>query len=471
MRELSVDDFRESSRSNQQRPRLMKKVLYFVDQKKRDLPGICLIAHLLKQRGVDCILEPVQAWRAAVALHKPGMIVISNLFADNLIQYSQRLRKMGVKICILPNEGVLYDEELRNFNAFFYHKNAAIDMYLAWNNCQAELIEKNLRGTNPDLRVHTVGCHRFDFNFPPLRPERITAKPTLLICTIFGYAHYYTKDKKEAEEWLAPFKDKFDSLSDWWGVIEANYNARSRFLLFAERVLADTDYDIIIKPHPNETVDFYERWIAELSENNQQRIRFARDNYLWEVLNECDLLISCETCTTSVEAWMVGKPTLEFIFERKAPFYFHQLSQWNLQCSEPDEVVPMINQVINCGVNQELRAGQVKHLEQWYSNPDGQVSKRIAEQMATLVASGETDYSSLNFSDKRRALKLWFNNLLGKQYGLSLLTRVKGNLMPKKYGNKLKVASRAVSGKEVKLWMDKVGTMLRDNSQGGCLKS
>jgi len=440
----------------------MKKILYFVDQKKRDLPGICLIAHLLKQQGIQCILEPIQAWRAAVALHKPDMVVLSNLFTDNMLKYSQKLRKIGVKICVLPNEGVLYHQDDRNYNAFKYHQQAAVDIYFSWNKELGNLVQQNLQANNPNLQVETVGCHRFDFNFAPLKPTRTTNKPTLLICTIFGYAHYYTKNKKEAEEWLAPFKDKVESLNDWWGVIETNYNARNRFLTYAEEVLKKTEFNIIIKPHPNETAKFYEKWIAQLPTKHKERISFAPHKYIWEVLNECDILISCETCTTSVEAWMINKPTLEFIFERKEPFYFHQLSQWNPQCSTIEDIAPMIEKVLaGTATTTAMKEGQQKHLKQWYSSPNGKVSQRIANKMVEITKTAKPNYNQLTISDKRRACKLFLNNLLGKQYGLTTLTRIKAKLMPKKYGNKLKVASRAVSQKEVTVWMNKIEKMLK----------
>ena len=71
-------------------------MVLLVDNKRRDLMGAALIAWHLEQLGLECILEPLEAWRGALAAHRPNLIIFNHVNAGHLIAYTKRLARMGV---------------------------------------------------------------------------------------------------------------------------------------------------------------------------------------------------------------------------------------------------------------------------------------------------------------------------------------------------------------------------------------
>src|SRR5258706_9352795 len=88
------------------------RAVLLVDSKTRDLPVAALIAHHLNALGVDCFLEPLEAYRAVLGAYRPQLILFNHLTASHLVDYSKRLAQMGVLTAVLPNEGILYDSEV-----------------------------------------------------------------------------------------------------------------------------------------------------------------------------------------------------------------------------------------------------------------------------------------------------------------------------------------------------------------------
>ncbi len=445
-----------------------KRLVILVDQKRRDLPMAALLAHHVEQAGVECLLEPVQAWKACVACDRPDMVMLSGLFAESSIAYSRRLHELGVKIALLPNEGVFYEEEYIQYATYRHHSQAWADLYLGWNDTMTDGVRQNLGKTNPAIRCETTGCPRFDFNFPPLR-QRLPppAERTLLVCTNFGFAHYYTEDRSRSEEMFAALKGKVKVLEDGWALVEDNWRSQQKMFVFMNRLLEQSGVRIIFKPHPNEYLGDYDRWMATLPPEHRQRIEFARDAYIWEVLPKCDLLLNCETCITSVEAWMVGLPVMELWFNKKPPFYSPEISQWNPGCSEPDQIIARIQEVLAGPADPALQAGRSDHLHRYYGDPQGTTARRIARIIAEEIQSASPDFRKLSFSERRRGLKLGLTKSLGVSYSYQPGTGLKAALLPRKYRDKQKVAMRAISPREAASWRARVSGMLAEGGPEG----
>lgn len=88
----------------------LEPVVFLVDDKRRDLDIAMLIAWQLKQQGVDCYLEPLEAFRAVLAEYRPGMIVFNHMQGSHMTAWSRRLADIGVLTAVHLNEGILYNE-------------------------------------------------------------------------------------------------------------------------------------------------------------------------------------------------------------------------------------------------------------------------------------------------------------------------------------------------------------------------
>ena len=139
--------------------------MLLVDSKTRDLPVAALIAHHLDALGVDCLLEPLEAYRAVLAAHRPDMIIFNHLTASHLVKFSQRLAEMGVLTAVLSNEGINYDPDDLKFNSGKHHTGAHIDWFFCWNEPHRQALLE--LGFGESTRIEVVGVPRFDFYAEP----------------------------------------------------------------------------------------------------------------------------------------------------------------------------------------------------------------------------------------------------------------------------------------------------------------
>ena len=162
-----------------------QSIVLLCDNKRRDLPGLALIAHHLEAQGKRVFVEPIEAWRSVVAAHRPAVILFNHLLATHLADYSARLASMGVKVAVLPNESLLYNPDVMRFNSRRYKDNSHADMYFCWNDHQrTALLENGYDKSGTEIVV--AGNPKFDFHFAPWNqlyaPRKIGFRRTARSC-------------------------------------------------------------------------------------------------------------------------------------------------------------------------------------------------------------------------------------------------------------------------------------------------
>ncbi|MGE0340619.1 MAG: surface carbohydrate biosynthesis protein, partial [Xanthobacteraceae bacterium] len=300
---------------------MAEPAVLLVDSKHRDLAGAALIARHLAARGVECHLEPLEAFKAVVGAHRPGIIVFNHLTASHLVAWSKRLAAMNILTAVLPNEGITYDDEARQYDANRRHKGAHIDHFFCWNEKHREALISE--GFGERTQFHVVGVPRFDFYFEPwsqlFEIERQRRKPRILICTNFPTARFKTLPREHADAlfkgWLS-----IPRYRDYWAGIDEHYQARERFFDFVDRLVEQDRYEIIVRPHPVEGPEFYEKKIAE--KPSRKAVALDVGTNVTRAIIAADLVIQCETCTTALESWIRQKPTVSLVFGRNRLWYY-----------------------------------------------------------------------------------------------------------------------------------------------------
>ena len=225
-----------------------------------------LIAHHLEALNVRCYLEPLEAYRAAVAAYRPGMIVFNHLNASHLASWSQRLAELGILVGVLPNEGFVYEEESRPFMAGRYH-DAHVDHFFCWNTLHRDALwaEREKKARN----VHVVGVPRFDFYFDarsktlPPAPPKTSSRPRVLVCTNFVLT-WFTETDADRDMAYGDSNAKAATLRDYGGTVEAHQRGK-RLLDHLDALVDDGRYEVLLRPHPNEEHTFYQTSIYRLS--------------------------------------------------------------------------------------------------------------------------------------------------------------------------------------------------------------
>lgn len=431
----------------------MKKVVLLVDNKRRDLRGITLISHHLKKRGVVPFLEPLEAYRGAIAAHKPDMMVFNHLLANHLADYSGKLAQMGIKVAVLPNESLLYNKDVMLFNCRRYNSNVHADLYFCWNEIQQECIAQNGYDLSK-TRVEVVGNPKFDFYFEPwskiFKKEKSRQRRQVLICTNFGLANFKELPRIQADKLFDIWKKHIPIYERYWEAIESNHRSRARFLDFLHEILKANKFEIILRPHPGEPASFYRDWLEKIPSNLQKNIRLAVDDSIYSLILDCDIEISCETCTTAIESWICHKPTIELTFEKHPMFYHEEVANLNVECDDPSKIVAEIEKQLSNPEPMEFREKRNGHLQKWCHNPHGDSCEQVANAIAEVVRDSNPVFS-LDFTSKRRGMKLHFLKMLGLPYNYDPFLKIKSLLFPKKYGAKTREYEKTVKPADIAL--------------------
>lgn len=429
-------------------------VVLLVDSKTRDLDVAALISLHLRELGVVCHLEPLEAFRAVLAAYRPGMVIFNHLTASHLVAWSKRLAEIGVLTAVLPNEGIAYDQHDLNYLAGRHHRDAHIDFIFAWNEPyrQAAVAERGNRKTD----VEVVGIPRFDFYFEPWSQnyERLPAtegsRPRILLCTNFVAAKFKELPRIEGDKLFAQWVGRIPLYDNYRDAIEAHWRARIRLLDYLQALLITDKFEVVLRPHPREDLRFYSDWIAVLPTEHREQLRFAPSTPISSLILDCDLEISCETCTTAMESWIAGKPTVELIFERNPLWYRQEQAQCNVECADPARLPSIVEHELNNPrqpARQELRR---KHLEKWAATPDGRSSLKLAQTVARAIQEKKrADWSKLDASDYRRAVKLHTFRRLGLAYHYDPLLALKRSLFVQRYAVKDEAYRKSIKPRDV----------------------
>lgn len=442
-------------------------VVLLVDSKTRDLDVAALVASHLQRFGVTCHLEPLEAFRAVLAAYRPGMIIFNHLTAGHLVAWSKRLAAMGVLTAVLPNEGIAYDPEDLKFLAGKFHGDAHIDYVFSWNEPYRRAVLSEM-GTL--AKVEVTGIPRFDFYFEPWsgvlnRPRAPRSKrPRLLLCTNFQVARFWELPREHGDRFFAPWAGRIPLYKDYWRAIEAHWRGRTRVLAYLEALLEADRFEIVLRPHPREDPSFYAGWIDTLSESQRRHLTFDPASSISSLILDCDLELSCETCTTAMESWIAGKPTIELIFERDPLWYREEHARCNVECDDPQMLPVIVDRELADPTQPAKRELRRIHLEKWCASPDGTSSLRLAGIIAKALHQKQpADWSKLRFSDFRRAAKLAVWRRLGMAYHYDPLLFIKRAVFRQRFATRDYAYRKSIKPRDVASARQRFDRMLRDD--------
>ncbi|WP_130472163.1 surface carbohydrate biosynthesis protein [Candidatus Magnetaquicoccus inordinatus] len=430
-------------------------VVILVDDRKRDLASAALIAHHLQQLGCNCFLEPLEAYKAVLLVHKPDMIIFNHLLASHLVAYSQRLHSMGILTAVLPNEALMYDRQVLNFNAGRFHKDAHIDYYFCWHGeLKKALLESGFHHSGTSLEV--VGIPRFDFYFTPWSnmfhnssPSR-TQKKRILLCTNFGLVALAERPKEEADKLFSAWAPRISTLTDYWGCIYSLQQRRDALPAYILALIQTGLYEVTLRPHPRENLTFYHNWLASLDPSLRQDIHLEAETHITQLILNSDLTISVEKCTTTMESWISRKPTISLIFDKHPMLYHEEFAQLNVSCYSPEELPGLVAQELAAPEQSAFAAARQAHLERWCAALDGQTCQRIASIIKQAVDNkAATRWSEMQFADYTRAAKMRLKTMLGLPYTFDLMLLIKSMLLPQRYATKMETVQKTITPKQI----------------------
>lgn len=403
----------------------MPSALIFVDLPGRDLMGDALIAHELGKLGVECHLEPLQSWQAAVYAYEPNFVLFNHLTTEKLADFSAELKKSDVLVGCLLNEGLAYEKSAREFVSKRQYSNIHCDLFLCWNDAHREALIAHEFCSPPEM-ARTVGCPRFDFYKEPksdvyrTKEPKKDDRPILLVNTTFATAHFHTMPKENTDRFFEPWKDKIAGLQDYMAVVKAHYDSRAMLPSYLEQLLKTLEYRIILRPHPREELAFYQEWIISLPPEQRELITLetdTRNNPPFTSILQSDVVINCEDCTTAMEAWLAGKPTISIALTQFPYWFTENYKRLSPIADSPDSMVSKVKDALASPAQEEYAQDREIHLDRWLGGHDGTSARRAAKEIHDLITRrNNRPKIPARFSNLRKKWKLFFFHAFDQPY-------------------------------------------------------
>jgi len=372
-----------------------KHVLFLIDHKHRDLPSASLIGHHLSKKGY--IVKYCAYWQEDILMGQfnPEYIILGK----PVYSYMKlaKWRAEGRKWIALDVEGnpqdIIYEMKVEMIP----------DMSIYWNNKEYSAYENYYRKKSgyfkpmPDLRV--LGCPRIDFHHESLshlfeskedilKRFDLSAKfKTITIATSTQDSHFSAE--KRANQ--AQTRDAVLSKSADYSTIVRNMeilrdNTERLIALIAN---SSDDYNIVLKPHPNENVIFWETLFHRL---NFENARVMKGETINNLLAISDIHIAHNVCTTTFEAMLHSIPTVEMhTFQSSSLYEAEHLNLASYKIRDPEEISDILRNVFSASSSRApLEFQRVnKYCEKNFGTFDGNRCQEYAKYIDEFIKANK----------------------------------------------------------------------------------
>jgi len=379
--------------------------LLIADHKWRDLPGLALLKVCLEeQHHTPAVIVHYSLWAAAVAAFRPSVVCLPTITGPREQEIARVARASGAAVVVIPSEGIPADRELLPVVACEHVDLSNVDLWLGWSEHVREF-QLALSTLAPE-QIITTGVNRFDFYVPPYRshllaPSELRRRyglrpdsPIVTWATNFGHAGY-AKTSTEAfieHDWKLRGLTAYPNYSDPRNYARADARAMERAHDAMLEVFQRFPHvDFILKTHPAERLDIYLAYMARCRAAGVSNAVLVNREYIGDVLNASSLHIH-RYCTTGIEAWMMGVPTLslhadDWHMNAASGGSGGEAAQYDVMVSSVDDICRGVKYHITGGTpTPQQQAGRMAHLRRWLFQVDGQSANRQAALLAPLAA-------------------------------------------------------------------------------------
>lgn len=361
-----------------------------VDHKWRDLPSSVYLKLVLENRHHHLVqLVRLGEENALMSSFRPHMVIYNNLYDKARNEYVKYLKAMGIKIIILPTEGITFSDEQTMLFTHKYSDIGFIDLYIAWNHLMHNaIVESRIL---PEDKVPIMGNCRFDFYRPPLAGllkgkeyfiKKYGIHPDLmniLVTTNFANAEFWP-DTSFLEKNLAKQRAiGIQVFSQPAKLAKYEFDYRNKFFKFiTDFSKQQKDINILIKYHPSERTAIYHRFVKTLKPLNRN-VFLLEGDYIWDVLNISDIVL--QRCSTvAIEAWLLGKHTVEVeLMPSLDHFLQPRYREGSFNISTPEALSDIVAQILKdeC-IPIDMTEARERILDYLVFRPYGSTTERVA---------------------------------------------------------------------------------------------
>ena len=350
-----------------------------MDNPKREIDGVLLIAYHLVRRGHEVYIIPMYQQGIDVPLLALDGLIVNYARLNNR-SFLRAAKELGLTVFVLDNEGSVITEKdvkiptnpshMRDIGVHDY-----IDCYLFWGRNQRDAFAS--ARLLPDDRLHVTGCPRYDICSPRWRGLLDYPRDGyVLVNTNFSTVNpLFTKtagNEKQAFRSVGWDSDYVDRL------FHDLHEVFRRYLdTVAELARRNPNRFFVVRPHPFEDAELYERRYAGMA-----NVLVDGRGSVFNVIHHaaCVLHLNCQT---AVETLLLDKlpVSMEFLNTELLHRHYSLPSQISYCASDIDELDRILRDPDAYRARYPARELCAQYVQPWFYLNDGKAAARVAEQV------------------------------------------------------------------------------------------
>jgi hypothetical protein len=170
-----------------------------------------------------------------------------------------------------------------------------------------------------------------------------------------------------------------------------------------DHLLASKDIEVVIKPHPNENPEFWEKSIKK---NDFERVHIMKGEPIESLLTISDIHISHNVCTTTFEAMLRGIPALEIQTKISKQLYAKKDLDLPIYSSDRSQkLAEMIFKVLDDHSNYSTLSNTKSEIfcKKYYGDFDGKRCETYAKEIA---AFSQEPFTKMNHLERINLINL-----------------------------------------------------------------
>ncbi|MEO6235369.1 MAG: surface carbohydrate biosynthesis protein [Vicinamibacterales bacterium] len=420
-------------------------VLLIADHKWRDLASLALLKVELEDvHGVPARIVNYTMWDAALLAFRPQIVCPTTQTGPREQRISRLTRASGARTVVIPTEGIPSAWKVMPILGCAHVDVTHVDLWFTWNDVVRDyMLEHTPLSAG---QVLTTGVNRFDFYVAPLRRmlksrEQLDreyglmpGRPIVTWATNFAHAGYALADGDFIQnDWTVRGLTTIPGYAD----ARAYAAADLRSMIDARRMMLDMflrfpQVNFIIKTHPAERLDLYVDYLAECRTKGAANVTLVSQEYIGNLLNSTSVLVH-RYCTTGLEAWIMGIPTLglhlkDWHADASGGGALGDAAQIDHLVTTADDIGAGLSRYLSgAGVDEAAAAARRTVLEKWLNRLDGRSTARQAAAIAALAGSGGATPRRNPFAfgpqlrgAGKRLAQMALNRALGRPFDLPL---------------------------------------------------
>jgi surface carbohydrate biosynthesis protein len=361
------------------------RIALVVDNPRRDLRGLVLVAHELLKRGTEVYLVPMYQQGCDLPLIAPDAVLM-NYVRPNNRALLETYHALGVRVMVLDTEGGVLSESGADAPANWarsFHESGldrCVDHYFFWGTRLREAFAA--AGALAPQALEVTGCPRYDFCHPRWRALlQYPRSGFILVNTNFSALNPRFTGSARAESGL--FED-----AGWQQAYTATLFAEleaafARYLDALEGLARRNAHrELVVRPHPFEDPALYSRRFA-----NAANVTVDPAGDVLNAISHADCVVHLN-CGTAVETLLLGKVPISLEFLNTPAMRAHAPMPSAISCHALSEAD--LDRLVNDPTERDRRwerAGRLEsEVQPWFHVIDGEASRRVARGMEGALA-------------------------------------------------------------------------------------